>query len=120
MIKSIPSSSSVRVISPRALRSLSTVTNNLPLLNTCASVGQFSLISSSGNLRSNNNNAATISGVHQLQAKRYFSYGSMGSRNSSSLTYFQRNDLPTNTIIRFVPQQTAWVVERMGKFHRYE
>lgn len=23
-----------------------------------------------------------------------------------------------NTIIRFVPQQTAWIVERMGKFNR--
>lgn len=42
-----------------------------------------------------------------------------GSRSqSTSLNYFQRNDLPTNTIIRFVPQQNAWVVERMGKFHR--
>ncbi|KAJ1340421.1 hypothetical protein BSLG_004940 [Batrachochytrium salamandrivorans] len=26
--------------------------------------------------------------------------------------------LPTNTIIKFVPQQEAWIVERMGKFHR--
>jgi hypothetical protein len=25
---------------------------------------------------------------------------------------------PTNTIVRFVPQQTAWIVERMGKFNR--
>lgn len=34
-------------------------------------------------------------------------------------TYFgSRSSLPANTIIRFVPQQTAWVVERMGKFHR--
>ncbi|KAK3361706.1 hypothetical protein B0T24DRAFT_113367 [Lasiosphaeria ovina] len=36
-------------------------------------------------------------------------------------TYFQKDDterLPVNTIIRFVPQQTAWLVERMGKFHR--
>lgn len=33
-------------------------------------------------------------------------------------TYFQRPSLPANTIIRFVPQQTAWVVERMGKFNR--
>ncbi|TLS30187.1 hypothetical protein PpBr36_03861 [Pyricularia pennisetigena] len=33
-------------------------------------------------------------------------------------TYFQRERLPANTIVRFVPQQTAWVVERMGKFHR--
>jgi regulator of protease activity HflC (stomatin/prohibitin superfamily) len=34
-------------------------------------------------------------------------------------TYFQKTtSLPMNTIIRFVPQQTAWIVERMGKFHR--
>lgn len=34
-------------------------------------------------------------------------------------TYFQKStSLPMNTIIRFVPQQTAWIVERMGKFHR--
>ena len=26
--------------------------------------------------------------------------------------------LPTNTIIKFVPQQEAWVVERFGRFHR--
>ena len=33
-------------------------------------------------------------------------------------TYFQKPSLPANTIIRFVPQQTAWIVERMGKFNR--
>ena len=26
--------------------------------------------------------------------------------------------LPANTIIKFVPQQEAWIVERFGKFHR--
>lgn len=29
-----------------------------------------------------------------------------------------RYSLPTNTVIVFVPQQEAWVVERMGKFHQ--
>uniref|UniRef100_A0A2P2I1H1 Stomatin-like protein 2 n=1 Tax=Hirondellea gigas TaxID=1518452 RepID=A0A2P2I1H1_9CRUS len=29
----------------------------------------------------------------------------------------RRSHLPLNTIILFVPQQEAWVVERMGKFH---
>ncbi|KAI1616041.1 hypothetical protein EDD37DRAFT_619423 [Exophiala viscosa] len=39
--------------------------------------------------------------------------------SSSPTTYFQRQtSLPANTIIRFVPQQTAWIVERMGKFNR--
>uniref|UniRef100_A0A060T5J0 ARAD1B11968p n=1 Tax=Blastobotrys adeninivorans TaxID=409370 RepID=A0A060T5J0_BLAAD len=36
----------------------------------------------------------------------------------SNMTFFQRQSLPANTVIRFVPQQTAWVVERMGKFSR--
>ena len=33
-------------------------------------------------------------------------------------TFFQTKPLPTNTIIKFVPQEEAWIVERMGKFHR--
>ncbi|KAL1599540.1 Synaptotagmin-like protein 2 [Paraconiothyrium brasiliense] len=38
---------------------------------------------------------------------------------NSPPTYFSSSrSLPANTIIRFVPQQTAWIVERMGKFHR--
>lgn len=32
--------------------------------------------------------------------------------------YFQKQRLPANTVVRFVPQQTAWIVERMGKFNR--
>lgn len=41
----------------------------------------------------------------------------MGSGGPQA-TYFQKPALPANTIVRFVPQQTAWVVERMGKFNR--
>ncbi|GME73295.1 unnamed protein product [[Candida] boidinii] len=50
--------------------------------------------------------------------------GAMGAmsiqRNygGSNLNYFSKRELPANTIIRFVPQQTAWIVERMGKYHR--
>ncbi|KAI5297263.1 hypothetical protein KEM55_004950, partial [Ascosphaera atra] len=42
------------------------------------------------------------------------------SPNSQApISYFSnRQALPANTVIRFVPQQTAWIVERMGKFHR--
>lgn len=29
-----------------------------------------------------------------------------------------RSRLPMNTIILFVPQQEAWIVERFGKFNR--
>ncbi|SPO04816.1 related to stomatin family, may link integral membrane proteins to the peripheral cytoskeleton [Cephalotrichum gorgonifer] len=41
-----------------------------------------------------------------------------GGHGAAPQTYFQRPSLPANTVIRFVPQQTAWVVERMGKFSR--
>jgi hypothetical protein len=41
-----------------------------------------------------------------------------GPPGAAPTTYFQRPSLPANTIIRFVPQQTAWIVERMGKFNR--
>lgn len=36
----------------------------------------------------------------------------------STPSYFSRPTLPANTIVKFVPQQTAWIVERMGKFSR--
>jgi len=35
----------------------------------------------------------------------------------STTSSHRRSGLPMNTIIAFVPQQEAWVVERMGKFH---
>lgn len=44
--------------------------------------------------------------------------GNQSSGGVSPSTYFQRPSLPANTIIRFVPQQTAWIVERMGKFNK--
>ncbi|GAO49051.1 hypothetical protein G7K_3212-t1 [Saitoella complicata NRRL Y-17804] len=37
---------------------------------------------------------------------------------STATTYFEERPLPANTIIKFVPQQESWIVERMGKFHR--
>lgn len=37
---------------------------------------------------------------------------------SDNMNFFQRQILPVNTVIKFVPQQQAWVVERMGKFYR--
>lgn len=48
-----------------------------------------------------------------------FNFGAGASSGGVPATYFaNRSTLPVNTIIRFVPQQTAWIVERMGKFHR--
>ncbi|KAF1828763.1 hypothetical protein BDW02DRAFT_574613 [Decorospora gaudefroyi] len=44
-------------------------------------------------------------------------FSSLGQTGPPS--YFSSHKrLPTNTVIRFVPQQTAWIVERMGKFNR--
>jgi regulator of protease activity HflC (stomatin/prohibitin superfamily) len=47
-------------------------------------------------------------------------FRSAGSQsNGAPSSYFQpRATLPANTIVKFVPQQTAWIVERMGKFNR--
>lgn len=47
---------------------------------------------------------------------KHYSTGNGFKAQSPALSYFQRNRLPANTIIKFVPQQTAYVVERMGKF----
>jgi hypothetical protein len=44
--------------------------------------------------------------------------GITGGGSSIPPSYFQKPSLPANTIVRFVPQQTAWIVERMGKFNR--
>lgn len=40
------------------------------------------------------------------------------SGTNATTTYFPRSSLPANTVVRFVPQQTAWIVERMGKYNR--
>lgn len=45
-------------------------------------------------------------------------FGINTQNSNTPSSYFQRSSLPTNTIIRFVPQQTAWIVERMGRFNR--
>lgn len=47
-------------------------------------------------------------------------YRAVSARFASSTTmnYFQQRSLPMNTVVKFVPQQQAWVVERMGRFSR--
>lgn len=45
----------------------------------------------------------------------------MGSISSGPIyhtTRRERHSLPYNTVLVFVPHQEAWVVERMGKFHK--
>ncbi|SMQ46472.1 unnamed protein product [Zymoseptoria tritici ST99CH_3D7] len=56
-------------------------------------------------------NALPISGSSMFQSS---STGPSGPPSN----YFQRSSLPANTIIKFVPQQTAWIVERMGRYSR--
>lgn len=53
-------------------------------------------------------------------AESLFRSASSSSSNAGGppLHYFQRSSLPANTVVKFVPQQTAWIVERMGKFSR--
>ena len=58
-------------------------------------------------------------GIHGSRVTRAPNSGLMGISNSNvPSSYFQRPSLPANTVVRFVPQQTAWIVERMGKFSR--
>ncbi|KAL9033862.1 MAG: hypothetical protein Q9180_005724, partial [Flavoplaca navasiana] len=81
----------------------------LPIVSTYTSSQHLNLSINQRNLTTSSRNNA--SGPSLL--------GSSGSGSSSTpSTYFQRPALPANTIIRFVPQQTAWVVERMGKYDR--
>eukprot|EP00158_Paraphelidium_tribonemae_P000325 Partr_v1_DN21397_c0_g1_i1_m5036 putative stomatin-like protein len=50
---------------------------------------------------------------------RYSSSG--GGRNAmapANAILSRAHNLPANTIVKFVPQQEAWIVERFGKFHR--
>ena len=78
-----------------------------------------------------NNSALGLSSYSARAARRAFSVrpvlaaqgtGSsifgLGSSMGQPSSYFQRQSLPANTIVRFVPQQTAWIVERMGRFNR--
>jgi hypothetical protein len=81
-------------------------------------------------LASNGSRMAAVASPMLIWSRRQFTTGSsssfpgpqsmgFGGSGSSSPAYFQRSQsLPANTIIRFVPQQTAWIVERMGKFNR--
>lgn len=46
-------------------------------------------------------------------------FAAVPQQSGGTPTYFNnRPALPANTVVRFVPQQTAWIVERMGKFDR--
>lgn len=52
---------------------------------------------------------------------RAYSYGANRSFRPSSPSSYASSysqTLPANTIVKFVPQQQSWIVERFGKFHR--
>lgn len=58
-----------------------------------------------------------LSAKRNLLARVRLYSSTNGFKNQNpALSFFQRAKLPANTIIKFVPQQTAYVVERMGKF----
>lgn len=58
-----------------------------------------------------------LSAKRNLLARVRLYSSTNGFKNQNPvLSFFQRAKLPANTIIKFVPQQTAYVVERMGKF----
>ena len=40
------------------------------------------------------------------------------TNHHQGLRHYSTNKPPPNTVIMFVPQQEAWVVERMGKFYK--
>ena len=48
-------------------------------------------------------------GLVRLASRSYYRPSAASSRY---------DPLPANTVIKFVPQQQAWVVERFGKFNR--
>ncbi|KAI8647338.1 hypothetical protein BD408DRAFT_408401 [Parasitella parasitica] len=57
-------------------------------------------------------------GYNNEYDNNYMGGGSQAGSNSSWGSGSDRQALPRNTIIKFVPQQEAWIVERMGKFDR--
>jgi len=92
-------------------------TRALGLPGTCTSLVQclYPVPTSSVSIKPRSKRSFTTSPQHTA---RNNSLLGISSNPSSPSSYFQRPSLPANTIIRFVPQQTAWIVERMGKFHR--
>ncbi|KAM7214093.1 hypothetical protein V8F06_010532 [Rhypophila decipiens] len=61
---------------------------------------------------------ASASQIRSLQTTKRNALPANPYSGGALPTYFHKPSLPANTIIRFVPQQTAWIVERMGKFNR--
>lgn len=52
----------------------------------------------------------------QSSSSQYLFQGSKSLPFHQTYRYYSRS--PMNTIVLFVPQQEAWIVERMGKYHK--
>jgi hypothetical protein len=120
---------------PRAPRLV--ITSLAPKL-TMASRTRLTAVSGSGLLRSSRHHAtsrtsplaaalatSSVRSFSQLNshaasnpASVFASFGQSSSQGGPQTYFSSKKRLPTNTIVRFVPQQTAWIVERMGKFNR--
>jgi hypothetical protein len=105
------------------------ITTTLPRAALSVCIMEVSIRALSRNLRAIRHPSSTAASPMAVWRRRQFSSDSryslpapMGMSSSgsqgSSTSYFQKPSLPANTVIRFVPQQTAWIVERMGKFNR--
>ena len=116
----------------RLLQSSNALSNRLLLHQTLRTAASTPTTGSSTATTLNRNRRRYISTTtrkHSPESSSLFSLGS-GSAPSAAAggaggggggvpSYFShRSSLPANTVIRFVPQQTAWIVERMGKFDR--
>ncbi|KAF9962217.1 hypothetical protein BGZ72_009295 [Mortierella alpina] len=88
------------------------------MLRTIASQrSQFSLATATAALQTTRGGIAAPSAL-VLRRSYATRYGDDGYSNWTGGIGNARRTLPMNTIIKFVPQQEAWIVERMGRFHR--
>ncbi|KAF1364731.1 hypothetical protein EJ07DRAFT_161718 [Lizonia empirigonia] len=87
----------------RSSRPLASRTAPLAALLTAPATRSFTQLNS----QSSSSNPASI-----------FNLGQLNSQAGPPSYFGSHKRLPTNTVVRFVPQQTAWIVERMGKFNR--
>ncbi|CAG8708265.1 9686_t:CDS:10 [Dentiscutata erythropus] len=62
--------------------------------------------------------APRISNILYLNQKAYNSYGNSDEYAAFLGPFPETRKIPRNTIINFVPQQEAWIIERFGKFDR--
>lgn len=99
----------------RALRPLP----NFPLATHSARRRLLLVPTAFGPLRRDDKQRRLFTSDSGLRASPPGSHLGINPPSTIPTSYFSgRPSLPANTIIRFVPQQTAWIVERMGKFNR--